>query len=336
MRFFLGVEIDDNRVAWIYDSQKSKISSVKLTTVAENQRKAQIRIYLKRNEKKHLIATETISGIPDMHAGEPSIDFVPVLHGKSLEYSIYLNSRLVKRNTVALNKYIRSIIPLIIIGAVVLAAVIAAAFILLFKPFREKPVQAEKNFKTEKPVQKPETAAKPAGQDQNEVKEETRPAAEPASAPVEKAEEEPKAEEPAVKAAPPAEPVIKYEESRIADSISVYFEPDSSVLTEETKNRLSMFIQQLPSSEDFEEGSFTLEVRGHCAKFGTEEGRAELSRERAENVDIFLETRWGLESESSVAGAGASEPVTLKKDEQYLNRRVDINVIGSITVKTTE
>ena len=79
-----------------------------------------------------------------------------------------------------------------------------------------------------------------------------------------------------------------------------------------------------------------MEIRGHCARFGTEEGRAELSKERATAVYNFIKSEWGIKADSLVTGAGASEPVTLNRDEQYLNRRVDVNIKGNYKTEKSE
>ena len=62
---------------------------------------------------------------------------------------------------------------------------------------------------------------------------------------------------------------------------------------------------------------------------------AELSKARALRVYNFLKSEWGIEADSLVTGAGASQPVTLNRNEQYLNRRVDINIKGNIKKRET-
>jgi len=70
-------------------------------------------------------------------------------------------------------------------------------------------------------------------------------------------------------------------------------------------------------------------VRGHCAPRGTEEGRRELSEERAAGVASFLRQA-GVEIENSrVSGLGAREPVSLLEKDEHLNRRVEIILEGA-------
>lgn len=334
MNFLLGIEINDHRIAWIYNSAKSNISTIKLTTISAHQRKAEIKIYLKRNNRKYLIASETVTNIPNMAAGEPSIDIRPEIDGKTLNYSIYLNRKFIKKGSVRLNRYLRPWKAAGISALVIAAVLLIFAGLYFFNPFKVKTTEQDKGAKadiqqTDAAVEQKAESAAPAGTAATEDR--------AAEAEPEAAQPEPETKPP-TSAAAEEEPAVEiiFEERSIADSISVYFKPDNAALTQETKDKLNSFISGLPSADDFEDGKFSLQVKGHCAKFGTEEGRAELSRERADNVHIYLKNRWGIEAESVITGAGASEPYTLDKEKQFLNRRVDVNLVGDIKIKTTK
>ncbi len=305
MSYLLGVGIDKNRIAWIFNSEKNIFKPTKLTTVSDNQRKAEIHIYLGKKDQKHLLYTETIENIPPMPAEEPSIDFIPEIRKHSLIYEIYLNGKYIKRNTISLRRYTGGSNRLLIVILLLLAvAALATAVFFLLIPQSRPAIQEALPETVEKPEEQP-----------------------PATSVV---TEEPIKEVSAVEeiSAPPAE--IVYTENMISDRASVFFLPDSAKLTDETIRGLEMFIDKLPSHDDYEEGSFKLEIKGHCARYGTEEGRAELSRERAVNVYNFLETEWGIEADSMITGVGSSEPATLERNQQHLNRRVDIEVKGKI------
>ena len=325
MGFLIGVEIDNSRLVWIHDSAHTSTRAVRLTTVVDNQHKADIKFYIKNSGKKSFLCAETITGLPPMKAGEPSIDIKPRISGKTFLYEIYVNGKLVRRSTCSLAKYIRTKTPFII------TRILAAAIFILLGLLYLKPVISDD--KNNAKVAEPAASQQPAEQNPSENPE---PSAAPVPTPEEAVKESavpPPAEiQPAEKEPEPVPVTAKpvFIESEITDRHSVYFQPESSELTAEAIQGLDCFINELPGKGDFTEASFELEVRGHCARYGTEEGRAELSNERALTVYKYLKTAWGIEADSLVTGAGASEPVTLEIEEQHLNRRVDINIRGNL------
>jgi len=335
MSFQIGIEVDDSRIAWVQDSEKHNSVLTKLTTLTDNQTTAEIKFHIRTAKGKFHICTESINRIPPMRAGEPSIDVVTKISGKTLNYRISLNGRIVSEQSRPAGKYTKKSIPLIPILLLTAAAAAVAAVFFLF-PGKTPDIKRvpEKNTVS---VKTADSAVNPA---EKPVSEKTQPDAVPDSTPDENAAAE---TEPAVEPETtdktetviPEKPVITWSESEIFDQHSVYFSPDSAILSSETISDLNAFISSLPEADDFEEGFFELAVRGHCAKYGTEEGRAELSRERASEVTAFLRTKWGIEADYMTSGAGASEPVTLKRDEQHLNRRVEIEIKGSIRNKIT-
>ena len=337
MNFSLGVVIDNSRLVWLYDSEHSSTRPVRLTTVTDNQHKADIKFYIKHSGKKEFLCTENIINIPLMKAGEPSIDIKPRVSSKTFFYEIFVNGRLVRRSSCKLNKYLRTKTPFLIGGISLVAVILILLGIFYLPPLLRagEPPRGtvETNVKQQPDVRQSAEQARPV----EKKPEENQPAKVDTSAqtenPVPEQTEVQQEKEQPIVSEPPPEPETKspvFVESEITDRYSVYFKPDSPDLTAEARLGLSEFIQKLPTKKDFDEAEFELEVRGHCARYGTEEGRAELSRERALTVYNYLKSQWGIEADSLVSGAGASEPVTLKLEEQYLNRRVDINIKGNI------
>lgn len=103
---------------------------------------------------------------------------------------------------------------------------------------------------------------------------------------------------------------------------AVYFEPDETELTEPAREELREIagvLQRFPEAQ--------VRIVGHTALFGTEEGRIEISRGRARNVFQFLRREgWEPEAEPTVAWEASTDPVTLDREEQQLNRRVEIEI----------
>ena len=109
-------------------------------------------------------------------------------------------------------------------------------------------------------------------------------------------------------------------ESTEPERRGVLFLPDSPELTDLAKERLN----RIPLREDG--GILTLlQIRGHCALWGTEAGRQKLSVERAEAVAGYLADRGAIIlPETIIEGLGATEPLTRDPDNQEVNRRVEI------------
>jgi outer membrane protein OmpA-like peptidoglycan-associated protein len=105
----------------------------------------------------------------------------------------------------------------------------------------------------------------------------------------------------------------------------VYFEPNRTYLTGSTREVLDTLLPILRSYP-----GLTLSLEGHTALFGTEVGRAEISRGRAEGVLAYLVERgWSPETPPEVVWRGSREPVTRDRTQQHLNRRVEILLTGS-------
>lgn len=104
--------------------------------------------------------------------------------------------------------------------------------------------------------------------------------------------------------------------------IVIYFEPDRIRLTEEARSTLRSVADRLPEAKES-----VVRIVGHTALFGTEEGRFEISRGRAERVyEFLLQLAWEPETTPTVAWEASQDPVTLDRDEQWRNRRVEIEV----------
>lgn len=102
----------------------------------------------------------------------------------------------------------------------------------------------------------------------------------------------------------------------------VYFEPNETDLTAGARAELAnvaALLRELPDAR--------VRIVGHTALFGTEEGRREISRGRAEEVYRFLRQQgWEPEREAVVAWEASTDPVTRDRGQQRLNRRVEIEV----------
>ena len=104
-----------------------------------------------------------------------------------------------------------------------------------------------------------------------------------------------------------------------ASPVTVFFAPDSAFLDAEAIALLDETVESLPDSP-------LLRVEGHCAAFGTEEGRIRLSRRRARAVADYLKSRLGDNVRIETEGFGVDRPVTEDPLLQNLNRRAEIRI----------
>ncbi len=111
-----------------------------------------------------------------------------------------------------------------------------------------------------------------------------------------------------------------------ADAITrrwtIYFEPDSAVITDDARRRIDELAAEIAGSQT----PRTIEVTGHTALFGSEASRIDLSVRRADAIAQLL----GAVIDDGVlmvAGAGGTDPVTFDPDRQPENRRVEIRAL---------
>ena len=103
---------------------------------------------------------------------------------------------------------------------------------------------------------------------------------------------------------------------------TIYFNPDSDVLTPDSRVKLQAVSERLKQHPD---GMVT--IAGHCALYGTESGRISLSKERAQTVASYLRGQtWKPEEGPELEWYGAKRYLTDDRDMQHLNRRVEIEL----------
>jgi outer membrane protein OmpA-like peptidoglycan-associated protein len=120
----------------------------------------------------------------------------------------------------------------------------------------------------------------------------------------------------------PSEQATRLAEGRAA---RISFPPDSAELTAQAKAELDTILQVLSRNP-----GKPIAIVGHCALFGTEQGRIELSRARARQVlRYLLDSGWQPAEDPTSRGIGAAEPITRDPDEQARNRRVELRFVKS-------
>lgn len=105
----------------------------------------------------------------------------------------------------------------------------------------------------------------------------------------------------------------------------IRFQPDSAVLLREEREKLDRISEILKKYADRD-----IQVGGHTALAGTEQGRMTLSRERASSVAEYLIGKGAREAARVVVrGYGATKPVAENASEEgrKKNRRVEITLL---------
>jgi outer membrane protein OmpA-like peptidoglycan-associated protein len=322
----LAVEIEHTRYARFLrvDTQDSR--TLNLTTLVDGQRRAEVRIFLLDGGPARLIHTFSVSNLPPQRAGEPRLGLSGRSDGKSsVHLSLTVNGSPWSSTEIPLRRgSSRRTSFALLVGAALLIAVLLGWLLLRGcvgpsdGPSGESsagPSTAAETSRAEQPAAQAEsdagerdTGAGPDGAETREsaAAQETGEADEAGD--LEEAEPVEEAEEPAV----------------LPEDTVVYFEPNSDVLTPSARDKISSLAEELSDVR-----GLRLTVVGHCALYGTEQGRIELSHERARRVVRYLRAQSGQAAESwqiNAEGLGGKEPVTRDEERQYLNRRVVITV----------
>jgi outer membrane protein OmpA-like peptidoglycan-associated protein len=107
-----------------------------------------------------------------------------------------------------------------------------------------------------------------------------------------------------------------------SESRTIYFTPESAELTRQGKAELHEILEILT---EYPEDS--VHITGHTALYGNETGRRALSVERARRAASFL-IDGGLNPDqiSELEGVAGRFPVSRVREDQHLNRRVEISI----------
>lgn len=108
---------------------------------------------------------------------------------------------------------------------------------------------------------------------------------------------------------------------KLPSQTNIYFRPESAELSSRAVNELLNLAETMVDD-------ISIEIGGHCANYGTERGRWALSELRADVVAEFLSDRIPSSVTVVIKGYGGLYPVHNEPENQDLNRRVEIKMIG--------
>ncbi len=339
----VAVEIDHSRLVGIVPLDRGARGRVDLTTIASNQRRAIVRLFVTTagavQQTPQLLTSLEIENLSRFGRARPSI----VLESRvgrtgKLQATAIVEGRVALRRRIDVSNHLPpgGRFPWAA-AAAVLAILLLAGLggALLLRSPRPEPASVADRA----PVEAPETV-RPRG----EATERPALPESPPPAPPEPAAPETREPETAETAAPAAERPAEPDAAVTADEApddtadaaderppavevaeqqwTVYFPPDSDELTAAAQRELERIVARLA---EYPPEHVQLEISGHCAPAGWERGRMQLSRDRADSVARFL-TAVGAPQPAEVNGFSSDRPVTHETDRLHLNRRVEIVV----------
>ena len=336
----LGIAIDGGRYIRIDSAPGAGSKAVRLRPLSASQRSARLGFYSFSEEGPVLRKTLTVSGLKPRFGEAPRIVLraepkmlgrwvVTVRHSGELlgPFSVWTR---------------RVLWPLILGVLLILGTAAALLFLVPGMPFAKsaspQSVQAPRTpGRTESPVtaQPPATPEPPATSARPNA---TEPTPAPDSSPNSTPESGNQSQnQPAVieSAASPAKPEPSRPDDKVVvetgtagdpaagrtlviEPLTVYFPPESVVLTRASLLSLERYASALPPGA-------VLDVAGHCAPFGTARGRERLSLARAQVVADVLARYAPGNVEYRLSRHGSTQPVTSDEERQDLNRRVEIS-----------
>lgn len=108
----------------------------------------------------------------------------------------------------------------------------------------------------------------------------------------------------------------------IVKNYTVYFESDEYVILAEEREKLALFINQVPRTEKIQ-----LKLSGHTDSDASDAYNVELSLKRVEEVEQFLNTIFSFNTIKIWSGENLPLNNNESEEDKRLNRRVEITVI---------
>ncbi|MDZ7792652.1 MAG: OmpA family protein [Spirochaetia bacterium] len=340
MRKYISVEVEHTRYARFLSLDQAGENTISLTTLADFQKRAEVKVFLINENQRTLLHEFTIDHLPQRRAGEPRMVLKAIYDGKNkLTLNMSVDGRFYSSTTISIKKHLRPKAkwPWLLLLAFILLA--GAAWFLLRTCSTPEESRIPRTEQTEPSKHTESRSSEPAEASETE-EQYTEPSAEASaqtdssspsgSTSVESSEQAASSTKSAGETVKTNGPEDQTEEEATAQQVVppelsqiVYFTPNSSQLTETAQQRLSEFMQELRKYEGIQ-----LVIEGHCALYGTEQGREELSRERARKAAQYIQNLgWSPEQPPVIRGLAAQDPVSRDSEKQHLNRRVEITVL---------
>lgn len=292
----ISVKLYTGELAKVFDTTKDKKKKVVLTTIKDFQRNAEVEIY----NKKRKIKTLHFLNLPLAKAREIDLPVTIEVMNKDFFTIAYVDKdKKVKIHEVSLKEFkmknlIRTLIP---IAGILLFLVLLFFLIMAFIKNYDKIANYFNSIKKEKVVVQEETEKEP-------------------ELTVEEEKEE-----------PVAVYTVDSLQNIIAENSPIHFAADKDILLEGEDNKIRNIINYMKNYKELE-----LIINGHTESINLPENEYALSVKRAKKIKGFFDDELkDITLKISTKGFGATKKAVdnAPKEEQYLNRRVEINVVSA-------
>jgi outer membrane protein OmpA-like peptidoglycan-associated protein len=357
---YIAIEVENRKLTPFLElPAEQKVRSMPLTTMVDNQKRAIVKLLLKLPDKQVLLKEFDLKHLKPGPAGPPRFLLDCRWDGKKvLTVSLKVDGSLYSEEKIRIATYMKKKRGFVVALILLLATFTGAALFLVLpgisRTRTDRPAQTpaiRRTAPTEKSTAEQPTVSKapaqessgparqaapkttdpePASSDPPKQPASQTPAVAPAASgtaekPGRQTAAEGATDSPSSTAAAAAEVEAQAPELvPVSRNIVLYFDPNNTELTQEARRSLEDLSREI---SEWESLSFTFE--GHCALFGTEEGRIELSRDRAQKSAAYVSRLTGIDaSQFAISWFAGEKPVSRAQDQQDLNRRVEISVRG--------
>ena len=310
----IEVEIENKSYIKLIDLEQSLKGRLKLTTLVDNQPRVIIKIFLNKDGSRIPIKEFEVGHIRPEASGIPRFELDGSYDNKRLYLTLKVDGRQIEDSEIRLAPYLRNkFLPLYIIIGIIIVLLLCYGTRWLIGTLSQPITTHQTEFSQSSEITNTTLTPKP--------EEKTVP---------DRSDHEDSNGNDNYSANITTETTGKVKTSPIplaADKIStinsiVYFTPNNTSINKDASLLLKKLVMELQKNTDA-----VVEISGHCAMSGTEEGRENLSRERAYNTVAYLKQEgWAPETEPVVRWYGGTQPVTVKEDEIFKNRRVKITI----------
>lgn len=345
----IEVEIENRSYIKLQELGQSSEGILKLTTLIDNQPGVIIKVFLNKDGERILIKNLEVRHLSPKASGLPRFELISSYEKKKLYLTLKVDGKKVDASEIKLAGYLRNKYPVLytIIGIIAVLLLIFGARWLIgtisqpitnyeTKPepleYATKPASAEteEDSRAAEPAEESPITTKSSIPEQEKtdttVESESPEATLPGQSDSNQTDTSNKSSDITItqteEKTQPAPPSVSTETASSIAQI-IYFSPNNTTI-----NRNAVLLLKELAVELKKNTNALVEISGHCAMSGTEEGREELSRERAYNVVAYLKQEgWEPVTEPVVRWYGGTQPVTSEEEEMYRNRRVEIRIV---------
>ena len=318
-RAALEITVDHQHHVTLLQLQRKAEADVPVTTIAENQRRARIELTVYDGTRRERLSVVELTSLPQNLNRRARITIhARVTRGRAVELNVEVEGRILESRRISVSPWLPRRTGVWLVPALAVAVVVAVVGLALLRP------SAGTGNASLREEDRPREEAQRDAVTPGEQMESADADGEPGGSGGESAS----SSDSSAEAAPEAAARADEQAADVSQKWTVYFRPNDPRLTTETQAALDALIPTLRrriNSDQTEAQSVSLRINGHCAIAGSEAGRLELSRQRAENVWAYLEDQGVPEAEElTVRGFGAWQTLTRDPDNQDANRRVEI------------